>query len=141
MTVSQILLLGLYVPMACLLVLFGLHRAHILFEYLRTRKQNPKPEGRLRELPSVLVQIPVYNERAVLPRILGAVSKLDYPRDKLRIQVLDDSTDDTTEYAPKSGRAEIQQHRHPAASPSRRRRHPEGAPSKRAANRNRTGRI
>ncbi|MCZ6785850.1 MAG: glycosyltransferase [Planctomycetota bacterium] len=99
MTVSQILLLGLYVPMACLLVLFGLHRAHILFEYLRTRKQDPKPEGRLRELPSVLVQIPIYNERAVLPRILGAIKELDYPRDKLRIQVLDDSTDDTTEYA------------------------------------------
>ncbi len=99
MTVAQILLMGLYVPMACLLALYGVHRAMILAEYLRTRRDNPRPEGSLKELPTVLVQIPIFNERAVLPRILAAVAKLDYPRDKLRVQVLDDSTDDTVSMA------------------------------------------
>ncbi|MFC1959106.1 glycosyltransferase [Chloroflexota bacterium] len=47
------------------------------------------------EWPSVLVQLPVYNERAVVRRLLAAVAVLDYPRDRLLIQVLDDSNDDT----------------------------------------------
>ncbi|MEE8106821.1 MAG: glycosyltransferase [Planctomycetota bacterium] len=99
MTVSQILLLALYVPLACLLMLYGVHRVHILVEYLRTRKNNPLPEGTLKEWPTVLVQVPIYNERAVVRRILGAVGKFDYPRDKLRVQVLDDSNDETVEIA------------------------------------------
>jgi cellulose synthase/poly-beta-1,6-N-acetylglucosamine synthase-like glycosyltransferase len=91
----QILLLGLYVPLSVLLAAYGIHRAHMLFEYLRTRKMNPMPEGKLEEWPTLLVQIPVFNERAVVRRIVDALSKLDYPRDRLRIQILDDSTDDT----------------------------------------------
>lgn len=47
-------------------------------------------------LPFVTVQLPIYNERFVVKRLLAAVAGLDYPRDRLRIQVLDDSTDDTT---------------------------------------------
>jgi cellulose synthase/poly-beta-1,6-N-acetylglucosamine synthase-like glycosyltransferase len=52
-----------------------------------------------RELPSVLVQIPTFNEGALVTRILGAVAALDWPRDKLHIQVLDDSTDESAELA------------------------------------------
>ncbi|MEM8884729.1 MAG: glycosyltransferase [Planctomycetota bacterium] len=95
MTGVQIFLLGLYVPLSVLLAAYGIHRAHMLFEYLRTRKNNPKPEGTLEDWPTLLVQVPVFNEKAVVNRIIHALADLDYPRDKLRIQVLDDSTDDT----------------------------------------------
>ena len=98
-TVFQILLLGLFVPLSCLLCIYGLHRTHMLVAYLRRRKANPVPEGELKELPTILVQIPVFNERAVVRRILGAIEQLDYPRAKLRVQVLDDSTDETVEIA------------------------------------------
>ncbi len=97
MTGIQIFLLGLYVPLSVLLAAYGIHRAHMLFEYLRVRKNNPSPEGKLDGWPTVLVQIPVFNERAVVRRIIEQIAKLDYPRDKLRIQVLDDSTDETVE--------------------------------------------
>jgi cellulose synthase/poly-beta-1,6-N-acetylglucosamine synthase-like glycosyltransferase len=97
LTAFQILLLALYVPMTLLLACYGIHRVHMLVEYLIVRKKNPSPEGELAELPTILVQIPVFNEREVVTRILTAVDAIDYPREKLRVQVLDDSTDDTVE--------------------------------------------
>jgi len=98
-TVFEILLLGLYVPLTCLLFVYGLHRIHMLVEYLRTRHLDPQPEGELAEWPTVLVQIPIFNESAVVRRVLGAVAAFDYPRDRLRVQLLDDSTDDTVHIA------------------------------------------
>ncbi|MHC4957302.1 MAG: glycosyltransferase [Planctomycetota bacterium] len=97
MTIFQILLLGLYVPLSCLLCIYGLHRAHMLLSYLRVRNHGPETPELPDELPTILVQVPVFNERSVVDRILGAVAELDYPHDKLRVQVLDDSTDDTVE--------------------------------------------
>lgn len=47
--------------------------------------------------PSVTIQLPIYNEKYVVERLIEAVSRLDYPKEKLEIQILDDSTDDTTE--------------------------------------------
>ncbi|MDH3591302.1 MAG: glycosyltransferase [Planctomycetota bacterium] len=97
MTPAQVLLLSIYVPMTVLLACYGLHRVHMVVEYLRTRKKNPVAPPHEGEWPRILVQIPVFNERAVVRRILGAVSAMDYPRDKLRVQVLDDSNDETIE--------------------------------------------
>ncbi|MHC4731222.1 MAG: glycosyltransferase, partial [Planctomycetota bacterium] len=97
MTPFQVLLLSLYVPMSLVLAVYGLHRVHMVFAYLRARRRNPQPEGELKELPSVLVQVPVFNERAVVRRVLEAVARLDYPQDRLTVQLLDDSTDDTVE--------------------------------------------
>ncbi|MGH7162705.1 MAG: glycosyltransferase [Planctomycetota bacterium] len=99
MTVFQVLLLGLYVPLSCCLGLYGVHRVHMLVAYLRTRRKNPQPSGTLERLPSVLVQVPVFNERGVVGRALDAVARLDYPRELLPVQVLDDSTDETVEIA------------------------------------------
>ncbi|MFQ5844038.1 MAG: glycosyltransferase [Planctomycetota bacterium] len=95
MTAWQLLLLGLYVPLAALLTLYGVHRVHMLVSYLWHRRRNPSPNGVLRRLPTVLVQIPVFNERTVVERILKAVARFDYPRSLLSVQVLDDSTDET----------------------------------------------
>jgi len=99
MTFFQLLLLALYVPLTCLLGCYGLYRVGIVVSYLRVRRKNPVKPPLPAKLPTVLVQIPVYNERKVVRRVLEAVEKLDYPRELMQIQLLDDSTDETTETA------------------------------------------
>jgi len=79
--------------------IYGLHRYSILVRFLMHRKDEPKPNGVLKTLPSVTVQLPIFNERFVVDRLLESVAALDYPRHLLEIQVLDDSTDDTTRRA------------------------------------------
>jgi cellulose synthase/poly-beta-1,6-N-acetylglucosamine synthase-like glycosyltransferase len=76
---------------------YGLHRYFIIFLYCRNRRQTPPPPKEFQELPVVTVQLPVYNEIYVVERLLRAVSEIDYPREKLEIQILDDSTDETKE--------------------------------------------
>jgi cellulose synthase/poly-beta-1,6-N-acetylglucosamine synthase-like glycosyltransferase len=78
---------------------YGLHRYFIIYLYFRHRHRNPKPQQHFTELPVVTVQLPVYNERYVVERLLQAVGRIEYPKDKLQIQVLDDSTDETNAIA------------------------------------------
>jgi cellulose synthase/poly-beta-1,6-N-acetylglucosamine synthase-like glycosyltransferase len=75
--------------------LYGLHRYIIVYLFLKNRRNAPQPLGKLEKLPRVTVQLPVFNELYVVERLLDAVSKLDYPRELLEVQVLDDSTDET----------------------------------------------
>ncbi len=65
--------------------------------FVHRGSQNPLPTVRDEELPQVTVQLPIYNESAVAGRLIEAVTGLDYPRERLHIQILDDSTDETTE--------------------------------------------
>lgn len=87
------------VLIATALVLGGLlpfagHRTWLLWASRRGRRPRfLRWEG---PLPAVTVQLPVFNERNVVERLIDAACRLDYPRDRLEIQVLDDSTDDTT---------------------------------------------
>jgi cellulose synthase/poly-beta-1,6-N-acetylglucosamine synthase-like glycosyltransferase len=74
---------------------FGIHRYHLTYLYMKHRKHAPKPEGEFVVLPRIAVQLPLYNERYVVERLLECVIRLDYPRELLDIQVLDDSTDET----------------------------------------------
>ena len=76
--------------------LFSLHRVWLLGLRLRYSWSPPRPLREFTELPVVTIQLPTFNERYVIGRLLDAVTRLDYPRDRLEIQVLDDSTDDTT---------------------------------------------
>jgi cellulose synthase/poly-beta-1,6-N-acetylglucosamine synthase-like glycosyltransferase len=76
---------------------YGLHRCGIIFLFLKYRKHTPRPISTFRELPPVTIQLPLYNEACVAGRLIRAVGVLDYPREKITIQVLDDSTDSTTE--------------------------------------------
>jgi len=76
---------------------YGTHRLTIIYLYLRHSRKRPHPLARFDELPVVTVQLPVFNEMHVVDRLLGAVSNLDYPKDKLQIQLLDDSTDETVD--------------------------------------------
>ncbi len=86
------------------LAAYGLHSWVLLVLYWwhrkRARVAAPQPPQPPRErLPAVTVQLPLYNERYVVRRLIDAVASLDYPRDRLEIQVLDDSTDETTAIA------------------------------------------
>ncbi len=92
-------MLSLTVTIAYLVVLaglavFGLHRLHLLWLLVRYPAE-PRVEEEPTEWPTVLVQLPLYNEATVVARLIDAVCALDYPRARLEIQVLDDSTDET----------------------------------------------
>ncbi len=78
--------------------MFGGHRLYLARRYRRQIRGRPKNPVRLQpaRLPTVTVQLPLYNERYVAERVIRAAAALDYPKDRLEIQVLDDSTDDTT---------------------------------------------
>lgn len=78
---------------------YGIHRYSIIYLFLKHRKTTPKPVKEFETLPVVTVQLPIFNEYYVTRRLLEAVSRLDYPRELLQIQVLDDSTDETTDIA------------------------------------------
>jgi cellulose synthase/poly-beta-1,6-N-acetylglucosamine synthase-like glycosyltransferase len=85
-----------YFTLLGILSLYGIHRYVILRTYFKHRQKLPREApGRFEQLPRVTVQLPLYNERFVVERLFEEVSKIDYPRELLQIQVLDDSTDET----------------------------------------------
>ncbi len=86
-----------YLGLFGLLSLLGAHRLLMVLLYLRHRKEKPEPAGNFSEPPLVTVQLPLYNEKFVASRLLEAAAALDWPKEKLEIQVLDDSTDETRE--------------------------------------------
>jgi len=90
---------SLLIPYFLLLVIlsvYGCHRYEMIRRYLKGKKNIPVTSPvRFEKLPRVTVQLPLYNERFVVERLIEEVSKLDYPKELLQIQVLDDSTDDT----------------------------------------------
>src|SRR5580658_8931728 len=86
-----------YLAIFVLLALYGFHRSMLVFLYYRYRSRPPEPLGTLKVLPLVTVQLPLFNEMYVVDRLLDAVSRIRYPRDRFEIQVLDDSTDETRE--------------------------------------------
>ncbi len=101
------LLLTLYFAVLTAIAIFGVHRYWMVYLYFRNRGRKPEPPGRFESLPRVTVQLPVYNELYVVERLIDSVCRLDYPRDLLEIQVLDDSTDETRDRA----RARVELHR------------------------------
>ncbi len=90
------LTLALYYSILGVLALYGLHRAFLVALYLRHRGREPALPPAPPVWPRVTIQLPLYNEMYVAGRLLDAVAALDYPRDRFEIQVLDDSTDETT---------------------------------------------
>ncbi len=88
-----------YSTILTIVLIFCLHRYYILFMYFKNKHKTPVPLKFFDELPHITVQLPVFNEKAVVKRLIESVIKLDYPRELLEIQVLDDSTDETTEMA------------------------------------------
>src|SRR5437588_2960781 len=99
MTSAETLTLATYFFVLIVLAIYGWHRYYLVYLYMRHRDKNPKPGPMLDPLPVVTVQLPLYNEMYVADRLIDAVCRLDYPRDRLEIQVLDDSTDETRSIA------------------------------------------
>ncbi len=95
------LILSLYFSVLALLAVYGAYRIKQVIDFWRYRHIEPKPARVFddAELPRITVQLPLYNEMYVVERLLKAVTEIDYPRERLEIQVLDDSTDETKELA------------------------------------------
>lgn len=92
---GQLLLVSYYSALAVLAV-FGGHRLVLLIVYYRTRRLTTPRPADPEDWPMVTVQLPLYNEMYVAERLIRTVGALDYPSDRLHIQVLDDSTDETS---------------------------------------------
>ncbi|NIR49371.1 glycosyltransferase [candidate division KSB1 bacterium] len=90
-----------YAVIIAILALFGLHKYYLLFLYLKYKNRPRFKPGKFDSLPKVTVQLPIYNEKYVMERLLKAVCLLDYPKALLEVQVLDDSTDETQAVARK----------------------------------------
>ena len=97
----QSLLLGLYFTILVCLSTYGLHRCYLVYLYTKYRRAAPVPRCVNDDVdaPRVTVQLPIYNEMYVVDRLIDAVANLSHPRDRLEIQVLDDSTDETRHVA------------------------------------------
>ncbi|MEW6041766.1 MAG: glycosyltransferase, partial [Elusimicrobiota bacterium] len=75
--------------------IFGIYKLILLALYIKNRKNVPKPSETLAPLPKVTVQLPIFNEYNVVDRLIRATCEMDYPRELIEIQVLDDSNDET----------------------------------------------
>jgi cellulose synthase/poly-beta-1,6-N-acetylglucosamine synthase-like glycosyltransferase len=94
-TLGYIIWTVCYLTVLICLSAYGIHRYFIVYLFLKNRNKEPVPAKRFERLPVVTVQLPIFNEIYVVERLLRSVSELDYPKELLQIQVLDDSTDDT----------------------------------------------
>jgi cellulose synthase/poly-beta-1,6-N-acetylglucosamine synthase-like glycosyltransferase len=89
-----------YFAVMIILSFYGIHRYTMCYLYFKYKKNyNPNPPQHFTELPRVTIQLPIFNEQFVIDRLVEAVCAMDYPSDKLEIQVLDDSTDETQKVA------------------------------------------
>ena len=89
-----------YFAVMILLAIYGVHRYTLCYLYFKYRKNASGAPPRLfDELPRVTVQLPIFNEQFVIDRLIEAICAMEYPKDRLEIQVLDDSTDETQQVA------------------------------------------
>src|SRR6185503_19361976 len=102
MTPVETLILVLYFFVLSILAIYGWHRYYLIYLYTKNRDKAPRvdlPPLARADLPRVTIQLPIYNEMYVADRLIDTVCEMDYPRELLEIQVLDDSTDETREIA------------------------------------------
>src|SRR5258707_2405159 len=104
MTLVETLILAAYFFVLVILAVYGWHRYYLVYLYMKNKDRQPVPVGPMGELPKVTVQLPIYNEMYVADRLIDAVCAIDYPRELLEIQVLDDSTDETCSIADRAVR-------------------------------------
>ena len=99
MTPLETLILATYFFILIILAGYGWHRYYLVYSYMKHRDKVPVPASRFDELPTVTLQLPIYNEMYVVDRLIQSVCRMDYPRDRFEVQVLDDSTDETRSIA------------------------------------------
>ena len=100
--ILETVVMVIYSVALILIFMYALAQLNLLFNYLRSRRKKDEhcekfdlsnPE----EIPVVTIQLPVYNELYVMERLLNNMAEIEYPKEKLEIQVLDDSTDESFE--------------------------------------------
>ena len=91
------LILSFYLAGILALSVYGFHRYMMVYLYRRYVRRDPPRPAPYDDWPTVTIQLPLYNEQHVVVRLLDAVCSMDYPRDRVEIQILDDSTDETTQ--------------------------------------------
>jgi cellulose synthase/poly-beta-1,6-N-acetylglucosamine synthase-like glycosyltransferase len=91
----------IYFGILTVLAIYGVYRVKQVIEFWRYSRFPPKAKEQYAEdsLPQITVQLPLFNEMYVVERLVKAVSEIEYPRDRIEIQVLDDSTDETVNIA------------------------------------------
>jgi cellulose synthase/poly-beta-1,6-N-acetylglucosamine synthase-like glycosyltransferase len=99
MSINETLTLASYFFVLIILAVYGWHRYYLVYLYMRNKDKQPKAGPALDPLPVVTIQLPLYNEMYVADRLIEAVCAIEYPPDRLEIQVLDDSTDETRSIA------------------------------------------
>src|ERR1051325_6290471 len=99
MTPAETFTLAAYFFVLIILAVYGWHRYYLVWLYMKHRENEPKPGPMPNPHPIVTIQLPLYNEVYVADRLIEAVAAIDYPRERLEIQVLDDSTDETRNVA------------------------------------------
>ena len=104
MTPAETVILATYFFVLVILAVYGWHRYYLVYLYMKNKDRRPVPNGTLASLPPVTIQLPIYNEMYVADRLIDAVCQIDYPRELLEIQVLDDSTDETCKVAERAVR-------------------------------------
>jgi len=95
----ETLILVAYFFVLSILGIYGWHRYYLVYEYMKNKDKVPGPPPPMADLPVVTIQLPIFNEMYVVDRLIDAVCAIEYPTDKLEIQVLDDSIDETREIA------------------------------------------
>lgn len=93
------LLACVHMAVCVLLAVYGIHRYILVYLYYKYRRNAPRKTSCFAQKPRVTIQLPMYNEQYVAERIIETTCGVEYPRDRLQIQVLDDSTDETVEIA------------------------------------------
>jgi cellulose synthase/poly-beta-1,6-N-acetylglucosamine synthase-like glycosyltransferase len=99
MTPAETLTLVTYFFVLIVLAIYGWHRYYLVYLYMSNRDKEPRALCPLDPIPVVTIQLPLYNEMYVADRLIEAVCGIDYPRESLEIQVLDDSVDETRSIA------------------------------------------
>src|SRR5882724_11649659 len=99
MTPLETVTLAAYFFILIILAGYGWHRYYLVYAYMKHREKVPVALGTFEELALVTLQLPVYNEMYVVDRLIESVCRMEYPRDRFEVQVLDDSTDETCSIA------------------------------------------
>src|SRR5436309_2384834 len=95
MTPAETLTLAAYFFVLIILAVYGWHRYYVVYLYRKNRNKGPKTVAVSSPAPVVTIQLPLYNEMYVADRLIESICRIEYPREQLEIQVLDDSTDET----------------------------------------------
>ena len=99
MELLSIVIVGVYILGLIYITIFCLMQFHLLIHYKRSGRTDDRNNIQLDEYPTVTIQLPVFNEKYVIQRLIDRICEFDYPRDRMEIQILDDSTDETVDLA------------------------------------------